>query len=508
MRPQKLRVLLDMSMALHGYCGISQDVRLLYKTLAACPDVELTGLIYPAHARTRRHRFCRASAEVSDRIANQSVFLWSIKEGPPAWRYPRPVRILARLRQAASRLATRSARLDRLEGDKLWPAVWRTLFSQTLAAEDIPLVADGKFLLSNVAADTMFWHVLAGRRPVKYDTRGYDFVIVETARPMRVSPGTRQIVRYHDMIPVLQPDTTPLARDIKWHHKAIRQSRSSFFVCNSDPTREHLTSVYPELGEQSTTIPYMISDAYRPQENPGQIRSIIDLRRSGASGAEPRKPLRKLPRYVMSVSTLEPRKNFIGLIQAFNELNARDAVRRAAPNLKLLIVGGLGWKYDETLAAMRAPIERGDLIHLERVTTEELRVLYTHAEALVFPSHAEGFGFPPLEAMQCDVPVIVSDVPEHRWVMGDAALYCNSYDATSIADAVERVVVPESSLALRKELIVRGRECVKRYSIARCTREWLDLLYRLKEGSGAPRAETTARRERGRSERSLMEQAA
>ena len=51
---------------------------------------------------------------------------------------------------------------------------------------------------------------------------------------------------------------------------------------------------------------------------------------------------------------------------------------------------------------------------------EEMRVLYTHAEALVFPSNYEGFGFPPLEAMQCGTPVIASDIAAHRWVLGDA----------------------------------------------------------------------------------------
>lgn len=508
MRSQKLRVLLDLSMGLRGYCGIAQDVRLLYKTLAMSPDVELTGLIYPWHARMKRHRFLPANASRSDRLANQACFLWSIEQGPPSWEMPRPLRILARVNQMARRFATRTAQLDRLETESLWPSVWRLLFGQTLAARDIPLVREGRFLLSNVADETLFQHVLANRRPVKLDTRGYDFLIVQTARPLRISPKTRQIVRYHDMIPVLQPDTTPRIRDIKWHHKAIVQCRNNYFVCNSEPTRERLVGVYPELAGTSATIPYMLSDEFRPQINPEQIRSIIDLRRSVASGARPRKPLKRFPRYILSVSTLEPRKNFIGLIQAFNALKARDSTRRSTSSLKLVVVGGPGWKFEPTLAAMRAPIERGDLIHLERVTSDELRVLYAHAEALVFPSHAEGFGFPPLEAMQCDVPVIVSDIPEHRWVMGDAALYCNSYDPASIVDAMERLVAPGSSSALRMELIARGRECVKRYSLERCSRKWVDLLYRLKEGPAAAAPKPIKSFDRERSERSSMDRAA
>jgi glycosyltransferase involved in cell wall biosynthesis len=224
--------------------------------------------------------------------------------------------------------------------------------------------------------------------------------------------------------------------------------------------------------------------------------------------ARARKPLKGVPRYLLSVSTLEPRKNFVGLIQAFIEAKARAAVARGVPKLKLIVVGGPGWRSEPILAAMRPFVESGDLIHLEQLTAEELRVLYTHAEAFVFPSHAEGFGFPPLEAMQCDVPVIASDVAEHRWVMGDAALYCNSYDPSSIADAIERLVAAETSLALRAELVARGRECVKRYSLARCSREWVDLLYRVKEGSVAGDAALAPRGETGERERGLMDRAA
>jgi glycosyltransferase involved in cell wall biosynthesis len=129
---------------------------------------------------------------------------------------------------------------------------------------------------------------------------------------------------------------------------------------------------------------------------------------------------------------------------------------------------------------MRELIHRGDLIHLENVSPEELRVLYTHSEAFVFPSLAEGFGFPPMEAMLCDTPVVVSDIPAHRWVMGDAALYCDPYDVASITSTVERLVASDESTALRADLIACGRKRVKLYSLDQCSDQWVDLLNRLK----------------------------
>ncbi len=485
MKREKLRVLLDLSMGLHGYSGIPQDVRLLFKTLSLSPDVQVTGMIYPEQAHAPLHRFCRADAPFGDRLANQAVYLWGLSRGEWKWPPWRPVRLAKKARHLLAALSSSRVTLDRLEIEKFWPTVWRLLFARTLSAADIPLVQNGEFLLADIHAGMIHLRGMRHLRPFKLDTRGYDFLIVQGSRPFRVSPGTRQIIRYHDMIPVLQPDTRPDTFDIRWHHKAICQTPNAFYVCNSDPTRDGLTQVYPQLRNQSATIPYMVSDAYRPEANPSCIRSIISGRWSKATGIVPRERLKRTPRYIMSVSTLEPRKNFPGLIQAFKVLKHRETMRRVAPKLKLLIVGSPGWKHEPILGAMRELVASGDLIHLERVSTEELRLLYTHAEAFVFPSHAEGFGFPPLEAIQCDVPAIVSDIPEHRWVLGDAALYCDTFDVNSIADTIERLIASDESTALRADLIARGRRRVELYSLKRCAAQWVDLLTRLKSGQGA-----------------------
>jgi glycosyltransferase involved in cell wall biosynthesis len=224
----------------------------------------------------------------------------------------------------------------------------------------------------------------------------------------------------------------------------------------------------------------MLSDVYSAEPNRTLLHSIMQTRRSPASGPGPSRPLSGEMRYIMTVSTLEPRKNFLGLIQAFNLLKANCA---QGPQPKLVIVGSPGWRYEPILAAMKPLIECGDVIHLERVKSEELRVLYTHADAFVFPSTAEGFGFPPLEAMSCDVPVIASDLPAHRWVLGDAALYCNPIDPASIAAAIQRLLGAEEGPALRKQQIARGRSRVELFTLERCGAQWQDLLARLQSST-------------------------
>src|SRR5262249_26723073 len=93
----KLRVLLDLSMAARGFCGIAPDVRLLYKTLASRPEVEVTGLIYPPRTFGARHRFAPPGAARADRLVNQSSFLWSLAEGRIVWPNFAPFRLVRKV---------------------------------------------------------------------------------------------------------------------------------------------------------------------------------------------------------------------------------------------------------------------------------------------------------------------------------------------------------------------------------------------------------------------------
>ncbi|HEX3726767.1 MAG TPA: glycosyltransferase family 1 protein, partial [Pirellulales bacterium] len=418
---QKPRILFDLSFAARGYCGIAQDVRLLYRALASRPELDVTGLIYLPQRMPVAHRFLPANAHPGDRLANQSSFLWNFNDERQNWPPFKSMRLLKELRELAALAFTSRVQFDPLETRVFWDWIWRMLFSPTLSAADIPLVQNGKFLLSNLSDGIIHARVLLGRRKLKLDTRDFDYLIVQDPRPLRLSSHTLQIVRYHDLIPVLRPDTMKNPWHIHWHHRSIREHGDrSLFVCNSQPTRDDLTAAYPELRSHSTTIPNILSDSYYPDPRGELVAKIIERRRSLAAGA-PQKSGADCPRYVMSVSTLEPRKNFVSLIAAFNLLKERARPGSPLADLKLLIVGSPGWKFEPILSAMREPIQRGDLVHLEKVPTDELRVLYSHAQAFAFVSNYEGFGFPPLEAMQCGTPAIVSDISTHRWVVGDAA---------------------------------------------------------------------------------------
>jgi glycosyltransferase involved in cell wall biosynthesis len=125
-------------------------------------------------------------------------------------------------------------------------------------------------------------------------------------------------------------------------------------------------------------------------------------------------------KYLLSISSLDPRKNLNGIINAFNALNNE---------IKLIIVG---LKNDNFGPALNNRLLNHNIIVKGYVSDAELSSLIANAEAFVYMSFYEGFGLPPVEAMNLGCPVIVSDIPAHREVCGNGVLYANPYDVEDI----------------------------------------------------------------------------
>ncbi|GAB4419842.1 MAG: glycosyltransferase family 1 protein [Thermodesulfovibrionales bacterium] len=175
----------------------------------------------------------------------------------------------------------------------------------------------------------------------------------------------------------------------------------------------------------------------------------------GEYKAKPRK-ITKLTKkdYILYVGTVEPRKNLKILIRAFKEIRERY-------DTSLVIAGRLGWLYDDIVKYPEELGIREDVIFTGYVDEESLLYLYNHASVFVYPSLYEGFGLPPLEAMACGTPVIISEIPPLKEVAGDAAIAFNPKDHEELAGKIETVI---SSDTLRSDMIQRGFERVKGYS--------------------------------------------
>jgi glycosyltransferase involved in cell wall biosynthesis len=152
-------------------------------------------------------------------------------------------------------------------------------------------------------------------------------------------------------------------------------------------------------------------------------------------------------RYVLTVGTLEPRKNHAALFRGYAQYLNRPGV----PQLQLAVAGPTGWM-SEGIVALPGELGIADRVKfLGRVP--DLAALYNGAAAFVYPSLYEGFGLPPLEAMACGAPTIAADATSLPEVVGDAGLLVRPDRPTEIADALERVL---TNPTLQADLSARG----------------------------------------------------
>lgn len=165
--------------------------------------------------------------------------------------------------------------------------------------------------------------------------------------------------------------------------------------------------------------------------------------------------------FILAVSSMSQNKNFKTFMTAIELLDNRD--------FNIVIAGGTNPK-----VFSRQNIELPQSIHyLGYVSDEALKALYEKATAFIYPSTYEGFGLPPVEAMACGCPVIVSSIAPLREVCGDSVLYCNPYDPQDIANKMCKIIRDEK---LRQNLIEKGHKKVKQYCWSKTAYRYLEII--------------------------------
>jgi glycosyltransferase involved in cell wall biosynthesis len=173
--------------------------------------------------------------------------------------------------------------------------------------------------------------------------------------------------------------------------------------------------------------------------------------------------------YILSVGSIQPRKNLARLVNAYASLRGKFAPSDVP---KLVLVGKCAWLYDETLRALEQMGVTESVILTGYVPEADLPALYSGAVCFVYPSYFEGFGLPPLEAMKCGAPVIVGNQTSLPEVVGDAALTVDPFDVSSIAAAIERLI---NDLNLRRELSVKGQKRAEMFDWRETARRTLEI---------------------------------
>jgi len=483
-----LRVLLDMFRAADGHAGIPQESRLLFRGLAMLEDVQLEGLMQSGTRLLSAGLPAPGSARLARMPVNeQAIRLGRLVITIEENRWPPIVTVLYSIASVLRGLCGGSQTLSYFSGPQFRDYLWWRYFARTLPPEDIDLVTRIGFRVARMPWVAM---QLCGYVPDKVglpvlyprlDTSNVDVLIAQTPFPASVSGRTALVVRYHDTFPVTTPYTIGERHYHQaFHYQALRHNvaKRAWFACVSEATRQDLLSLFPQVADRSVAIHNMVSHHYFDElSTPERVPEILKMRRVESphvpAGDERASPA---PDYLLVVSRFELRKNHLAVLAAWEHLRSTRF-----PALQLITVGNVDAHQDATLEKFRPWIEKGLVHMLEKVPSPELRLLYKHARATICPSVAEGFDYAGVEAMRCGGIVVASDIPVHREIYADAAVYFKPHDHGEAVHAIESVIDP-AQVARRDELVARGAAVSARYLSDAIMPQWQQFLRTLAVG--------------------------
>ena len=248
-------------------------------------------------------------------------------------------------------------------------------------------------------------------------------------RAVRKYSKVSRFTLLYDTIPMIYPQFSPFTMlGFSWNFdliKGLREDDRCFAI--SECTKRDFLRFSPRLKTDNVTVIHLAaSEKFHPVDDATEIARV--------------RAKYKVPegmRYILSLCTIEPRKNLGRALEAFGRFvettGARDVV--------FVLAGGKWGRFEGKWAATLEKLgkARDLVVHAGYVDDEDLAALYSGAEMFVYPSLYEGFGLPPLEAMQCGTPVITSNVSSLPEVVGDAAISVDPQDVKALSETMERL---------------------------------------------------------------------
>jgi glycosyltransferase involved in cell wall biosynthesis len=252
------------------------------------------------------------------------------------------------------------------------------------------------------------------------------------------------VVTIHDLAFLHVPESFPRLQSLRlrWQVRANAR-RAARVITGSEYSKRDLREVYGIPDERIAVV--------HPAPDPS-FASVRDL----ATIEALKRRLGITQRYVLCVGRVNPRKNLIGVLRAFERIRSQ-----LEEPTQLVMAGPRDYRADELDGAIARSSCRTEILRVGYVGDGDLPALYSGAAVFVYPSFFEGFGLPPLEAMACGVPVVSSGVSSLPEVVGDAALTIDPSSVDEIAAAMLRVLTDPD---LRAALIDKGRQRADRFS--------------------------------------------
>lgn len=316
----------------------------------------------------------------------------------------------------------------------------------------------GNFKLGAVKSAFPFWTYTELPRKINKDKPDILFMPIQTTPFFKKPKNIKIVATVHDLAFLLFPeDFTPKDRFFLNFHTKKAVQMADRIIAPSEATKKDLIKFY------------------NVEEN--KIKVIYH-------GVETRHCLVSTTTnpYILFVGTIQPRKNLICLIEAFEKIkntmlrsekkSGTEAGSRYACSLRLVICGGKGWMADKICKRARKSEFSKDIIFTGGVSDDELARIYKNALIFVLPSLYEGFGLPVLEAMSYGVPCVVSDNSSLLEIADDHALLVNAFSSDDIAEKISMFLTNE---ALRKDFSQRGIKNAEKFSWIESARKTLNI---------------------------------
>lgn len=279
---------------------------------------------------------------------------------------------------------------------------------------------------------TYLWH---NYLPLRLNKTNFDYVLNTSGCPHIFPYKCKEILFVYDLSLFIEPRTHPLSRVILYKlllGKTIKNCHK--IVVISQSTKLDLIRYY-HVPENKITIIY-----------PSFSRTNIDQQKPKIQIKKP---------YILYLGTLEPRKNITLIIKALHQLKSTSLFHH-----QLIIAGKKGWGFKDIFDTVHRLSLEQEVIFTGYVSDAEKKYLYLHADLFVYPSLYEGFGIPPLEAMNYGCPVITSNISSLPEVIGDAGIMIDPHNVNALVSAIKKV---SNNMILRNELIKKGFKQAKSF---------------------------------------------
>ncbi|MBT3356365.1 glycosyltransferase family 4 protein [bacterium] len=274
---------------------------------------------------------------------------------------------------------------------------------------------------------------------------------------------TKYVVTIHDLAFKFFPAHFPKTDLYKLNFftdSAIK--RADKIIAISDATKKDILKLYPKVNEKKIFVIHHGFDVKhflrrRTDEEILRVRKELKIANDTKR------------RYLLYVGALQPRKNLITLIKAFEVIKKNKKFNE----LRLVLAGEQAWMSEETIVAAQESVNKKDIILTDRVDFEQLAALYQSAEIFVYPSLYEGFGIPILEGLASRVPVVTANNSSLPEVGGDAVELFESENHQALADVLLKIM---KSYKIKERMIKRGASHVKKFSWEKSAKKTLEVL--------------------------------